>query len=690
MYGKSDNQLLAKFLLIFLIILVVVSAVAVPIILANETVLLTESLKSRYEVGTIAENDVRASETFFFLNEVESNQKRESAALAILPIFRHSLKDSNAIMEDLAPLFADYPQVEGVVREALETTLQQGVYNKSDLFALANQNKMRLQLLDSSAGKRLIFHIEEVLSLEESLKVINGEIAPYLSSEEFKAVSAALALHMRPNIYYSEAETEYEREHAALAVEPVIKRIEQGQLIVKKDFIITEDDFRALQAMRIAEVQYSPLQIVGRFIFVVAVTLTVIYALNILFKHTKRQMQYLFIIMGGTLVSQILTYLVFNLVARQGFANLEPFLPYFTLPILVALATNNRLAGLVSGALLGSYALLLPFATPSTFFFVMAVSFCGIYFIRFVYRRLDIVFQWFFCVVAAACIVFLSNLINGISFKHYLSSIMVMTMNISLTFILVSLILPVLEYLANLPTTFRLRELAYSDSPLLVRLSQTAVGTYNHSLGVAELAYNGAKAIDADPLLARVGGLYHDIGKLENPDYFIENQSDHNKHDDLKASLSVSVIKSHVKIGFEKGREAYLPQEVLDIISQHHGNDVIAFFFKKAMDASQNNNSEQVKREDYTYNSQIPQTPEAAIVMLADGIEAASRAIVKPSAQKYEKLINQIINQKIERKQLIGSRLSLTDLDTLAKTFMQTLSGRYHARIEYPQEEEEV
>ena len=139
-----------------------------------------------------------------------------------------------------------------------------------------------------------------------------------------------------------------------------------------------------------------------------------------------------------------------------------------------------------------------------------------------------------------------------------------------------------------------------------------------------------------------------------------------------------------------KGREAYLPQEVLDIISQHHGNDVIAFFFKKAMDASQNNNSEQVKREDYTYNSQIPQTPEAAIVMLADGIEAASRAIVKPSAQKYEKLINQIINQKIERKQLIGSRLSLTDLDTLAKTFMQTLSGRYHARIEYPQEEEEV
>jgi hypothetical protein len=113
MYGKSDNQLLAKFLLIFLIILVVVSAVAVPIILANETVLLTESLKSRYEVGTIAENDVRASETFFFLNEVESNQKRESAALAILPIFRHSLKDSNAIMEDLAPLFADYPKLKG-------------------------------------------------------------------------------------------------------------------------------------------------------------------------------------------------------------------------------------------------------------------------------------------------------------------------------------------------------------------------------------------------------------------------------------------------------------------------------------------------------------------------------------------------------------------------------------------------
>ncbi len=687
-YGKDETSLWVKFLFILLIVLVAISALAVPIILANETVLITESLKSRYEVGTIAENDVRANETFYFLDEVESNQRRESAAAALLPIFRHSFKESNAILENLEPLFSTYPNIEGVVRQAVEEALYRGIYQKQDLLALANQNKLRIQLLDSSAGRRLVYHIEEVDTVEESLRRINQEIAPYLTTEEYKVASEAIAHSWRANTFYGEAETEYEREKAAASVEPVIKRIEQGQLIVKKDFIIMEEDFRALQAMSKAEVQYSLLQIIGRLVFVVAITLTVIYILNFLFRHTKRQMQYLFIILGGTLITQLLTYLLFSVIARRGFVTLEPFLPYFILPILVALATNNRLAGMVTASLLSSYSLLLPFATPSTFFFTMAVSFCGIYFIRFVYRRLDIIFQWFFCVVSAACVVLLNNLINGIPLQNYLASIAVMTANISLTFILVTMILPVLEYLANLPTTFRLRELANSDSPLLVRLAQTAVGTYNHSLAVADMAYHGAKAIDANPLLARVGGLYHDIGKLENPDYFIENQSDHNKHDDLKASLSVSVIKSHVKIGFEKGREAYLPQEVLDIISQHHGNDVIAFFFKKAMDATQND-LEEVKREDYAYNSEIPQTPEAAIVMLADGIEAASRSIVKPNAQKYEKLINQIINQKIERKQLNGSRISLTDLDTLAKTFMQTLMGRYHARIEYPQQGEE-
>ena len=183
--------------------------------------------------------------------------------------------------------------------------------------------------------------------------------------------------------------------------------------------------------------------------------------------------------------------------------------------------------------------------------------------------------------------------------------------------------------------------------------------------------------------------MYHDIGKLENPEYFIENQSGDNKHDDLKASLSVAIIKSHVKIGSEKAREGRLPQEVIDIISQHHGNDLIRVFYREAQEAAAEKGEQvNVASQDYSYNNLIPQTPEAAIVMLSDSVEAAARTIKKPNAQKYEKLVNQIIMEKIERKQLSDSRLSLTDLEMITKVFVKYLVGRHHDRIEYPDQQQ--
>jgi putative nucleotidyltransferase with HDIG domain len=222
-----------------------------------------------------------------------------------------------------------------------------------------------------------------------------------------------------------------------------------------------------------------------------------------------------------------------------------------------------------------------------------------------------------------------------------------------------------------------------------MKLSQVALGTYNHSQSVADLSSSGAKAIGADALLAYVGALYHDMGKQENPDYFIENQSGSNKHNVLKASLSVAIIKSHVKIGVEKGKLDKLPLEVLDIINEHHGNDIIAIFLKEAQEkAAATNTRIQVGEHDYAYNNNIPQTPESAIVMLADSVEAASRSITKPTPAKYEKLIYSIIMGKIERKQLTSSRLTLNDLDEISRVFVQYLVGKNHVRIKYPNNKE--
>ena len=218
-------------------------------------------------------------------------------------------------------------------------------------------------------------------------------------------------------------------------------------------------------------------------------------------------------------------------------------------------------------------------------------------------------------------------------------------------------------------------------------MAQVAQGSYTHSRNVSELAYAAAKVVGANPLLARVGAIFHDIGKSEHPEYYIENQSDENKHDEIRPSLSVAIIKSHVKVGVEKGREAGLPQEVLDIIAQHHGNDVIQFFYAEALKDAKGRGGE-VNIEDYSYNGEIPQTKEAAVVMLADVVEAATRTVKKPTHSKYQKLIRSLIMGKIERGQLKDSGLSLTDLDRIEEVFLQQIIGRDHHRIGYPQEEE--
>ena len=280
-------------------------------------------------------------------------------------------------------------------------------------------------------------------------------------------------------------------------------------------------------------------------------------------------------------------------------------------------------------------------------------------------------------------------LINEATFTMIFTVLLGTLINVSIAYILLTALLPVAEKLFNLPTIFRLYELAYGENPILNRLAQSAPGTYSHSVAVADLAEVGAKAIGANSLLARVGGLYHDIGKIEHPEYFIENQNGVNKHDDINPSLSVAVIKSHVKVGADKGREAGLPIEVIKIIQNHHGNDIIAYFYNEALKfqaASSDDKGETVKASDFSYNAEIPDFRECGIVMLADTIEAASRTVT-PNASKYAKLIDNLFMGKIERGQLDNSNLTMNDIKALSDAFVKTLVARNHSRIEYPDED---
>nr|MCR5732668.1 HDIG domain-containing protein [Sphaerochaetaceae bacterium] len=211
-------------------------------------------------------------------------------------------------------------------------------------------------------------------------------------------------------------------------------------------------------------------------------------------------------------------------------------------------------------------------------------------------------------------------------------------------------------------------------------------GTYNHVNNVADMAYEAIKEIGGNAELAKVGGLYHDIGKIEHPEYFVENQQkdSHNAHDDIKSSLSAAVLKSHVKLGVEKGKEIGLPQEVIDIIYQHHGNDVIQYFYNEAKkEVDQNKNPYGVNEDDFRYNADPPQSREAAAVMLADCFEAASRTLDRPTRQRYENFFNSILVGKITRSQLNDCGLTMNDLDTIKRVFIHEAIARDHHRIKY-------
>jgi len=244
--------------------------------------------------------------------------------------------------------------------------------------------------------------------------------------------------------------------------------------------------------------------------------------------------------------------------------------------------------------------------------------------------------------------------------------------------------LPPLEHALNAVTPFRLLELSDLNAPILRKLFTTAPGTYTHSLMVANLAEQACQDIGANALLARVGAYYHDIGKMENPDYFVENQTDHNRHDEIAPRLSATIIRSHVKLGVEKAKNLGLPKDVIAIIAEHHGNSIIEWFYNKATEQEISVNS-----EDFAYPGSPPRSKESAIVMLADITEAAVRTLNKPTASKIDKFVQQLFDAKIDHGQLCESDLSFRDLEIIKKSFVRVLAGYYHARIEYPKQKEE-
>ncbi|MEW5773461.1 MAG: HDIG domain-containing metalloprotein [Thermodesulfobacteriota bacterium] len=244
---------------------------------------------------------------------------------------------------------------------------------------------------------------------------------------------------------------------------------------------------------------------------------------------------------------------------------------------------------------------------------------------------------------------------------------------------------PIVELLFGYTSRFKLMELMSLEQPLLQQLMVAAPGTYHHSLILSNMVEAGARAIGANHLLARVAALYHDIGKLRNPQYFIENQGGReNKHDKLAPSMSALILISHVKKGVELAREHKLGREIEDLIGQHHGATLISYFFHKAEEQARAKGEEPPREAEYRYPGPKPQTKEAGLLLIADAIEASSRVLVEPSPSRLKGHIETIVKKIFADGQLDESELTLKDLHLLSEAFLRILTGIFHQRIEYP------
>lgn len=491
---------------------------------------------------------------------------------------------------------------------------------------------------------------------------------------------------IRPNLIYNKQETQARIEEAISKISTSKGAVAQGQVIIRRGDIVTQEKYNMLQSLAKARAQNA--SDLERWLRYGGDVLAIIAILTIFFFYLYLYRRYIFsnnamlllvlIAMSLICVSSSIVY---------GFENISPYIvPVAIAPIILTIIFDSRV-GLMSTITL---ALLTGLINGNNFEYVTATMVAcslGLFSVRDIKKRS----QFFFTTPG---IVFLAYLfvIVGFGMTAYDSwntfGNEVFYVGINAIFILFTYPLILLfEKTFNITTDFTLLELSDTNLPLLKELMTKAPGTFHHSLQVSNLAEAAAGAIQANSLLCRVGGLYHDIGKMENPGYFTENQTEKNEHDKLKPRMSALVIKAHVSNGVKMAEEHGLPDVITDFIKTHHGDSLIKFFWDKAKKQADADKKE-IREEDFRYDGPLPQTKETGILLLADCIEASSRAMKDPNYQKLENLIDRMVDERVNEGQLSKTPLTFQDIRTIKETFLNILVGIYHSRVEYPDDEE--
>ncbi|TVQ70167.1 MAG: HDIG domain-containing protein [Balneolaceae bacterium] len=573
-------------------------------------------------------------------------------------------------------------ELHDVLRNLLRELFSDGIIDTSKEFITTPDITIR-DLRDRTEREE---SVQTVRTLRDAREFARLRLSRQYDDDLIRSGIQLFNMVAEPNLIYSEEDTEQRIQDRIDRISTTRGAVSAGQTIIRRGDIITPDRHLVLQSLAKARAERaSDIEIwskyTGETILVIAVFL-IFFLYLYLYRRSIFDRNPMLLLVFLTIA---LVYGIGAFVARVD--DLSPYLvPFAIAPILLTIIFDSRVGLMVTTLI----ALLAGLMFGNSFEFVVAtVTACSIavYSVRDVKDRSQFYITTPGLIFFAYAIVLFGFTLTKVGgWSIYFDNLPFLAGNavgIWLTYPLILLI----EKAFRITTDVTLLELSDTNKPILKRLMLEAPGTFHHSLQVANLSEAGAAGIGANALLCRVGALYHDIGKMEKPQYFVENQMSGNAHDKLKPRMSALIIKNHVDAGVNMAKEIELPEVIIDFIKTHHGTSLIRFFYEKAMNES--GNEQEIQEEDFRYDGPIPNSKETGILLLADGVEAASRSMSDHSYSKLENLVNRMVDDRLAEGQLNNCALTLKDLKVIKDVFTRILQGMYHGRVKYPGQEEQ-
>jgi putative nucleotidyltransferase with HDIG domain len=573
-----------------------------------------------------------------------------------------------------------------------------GILLTKDLFLHDEQNKGLVIFINSE--KEIAYQVSDIQDVKESKIKLSEEINTLELPQNEKSLLILLShLFVSSNITFSPFKTSEHEESARQNIETIFYTIKKGKVIIRKGDEVNKDTIKQVSIIN-QNLSAKPSWLInfsGFFLLFIILLGVLLYDLET--RSGVEEPLKKFIMTGILLAISLILYKFFNFLAgllsqntrMSFFSHTESYmylLPLQMGTLLIAFLSGTLFAliftiinSIIVGYLLKSSFHIILFCTIGSLAAIFGTKYFGKQSRTTTFRA-----ALFMVAPVNTLLIIIFHLVKEKigPIDLFISEFIMALIGGLISGALAFLLLPLFESLFGIITQSHLLELTNSDLPIFRKMAMEAPGSYHHSLIVSSLAENAAEDIGLDPLLVKAGALYHDIGKIKRPEYFIENRRRNaDMHKDLKPSMSTLVIINHVKEGVERARKLKLPKKIRDIIEQHHGNSLVRYFFEKAKE-EYDPEMNKIGEESYRYAGPTPKSKEAALVMLSDSIEAASRSIKSPTKSILKRAITEIFNNYLQDGQLDDSNLSLKEMKSIAESFLSTLYTIYHHRIEYP------